>query len=330
MSGARSNVMPGTLRIASQKISGGKPQSAGADPGPACYALGGTTGTYDDPLSANEEFDPALGTWQIKAPMPSPRASLGVAVVDNKHQIVVHAEAYGAPQEHELLQPMVEGTRENLATIGTPSVFEQTKLTADSGFHTEKNMQLHMEQGIDAYVADTQFRKRDPRFAERDRYKERFKKEHAAYHGTTTVFTTRYFTMSDDARYCICPAGKRLHRNGANVIVKGKRAIKFRGNKADCRVCALRTKCLRYPDRTETRQVYFFQGRAPSLPESFTEKMKAQDIYGCGLQRAEGQVFNWFYEPTALADIPDPKDKTKMIRTAGSGTTVTKSGPWMT
>ena len=28
-------------------------------------------------------------------------------------------------------------------------------------------MQLLMEQGIDAYVADTQFRKRDPRFAER-------------------------------------------------------------------------------------------------------------------------------------------------------------------
>ncbi len=198
----------------------------------------------------------------------------GVAVVDDKHQIVVSAEAFGAPQEHELLQPMVEGTRENLAAIGSPDTFEKTKLTVDSGFHTEKNMQVLMAQGIDAYIADTQFRKRDPRFADRDRYKERFKKEHAAYHGTTTVFTTRYFTMSDDARYCICPAGKRLHRNGANVIVKGKRAIKFRGNKTDCRVCALRKKCLRYPDHTETRQVYFFQGRAPSLPESFTEKMK--------------------------------------------------------
>jgi transposase len=198
----------------------------------------------------------------------------GVAVVDDKHQIVVSAEAFGAPQEHELLQPMVEGTRENLAAIGSPDTFEKTNLTVDSGFHTEKNMQVLMAQGIDAYIADTQFRKRDPRFADRDRYKERFKKEHAAYHGTTTVFTTRYFTMSDDARYCICPAGKRLHRNGANVIVKGKRAIKFRGNKTDCRVCALRKKCLRYPDHTETRQVYFFQGRAPSLPESFTEKMK--------------------------------------------------------
>ena len=60
---------------------------------------------------------------------------------------------------------MVEGTRENLAAIGTPDVFEKTKLTADTGFHSETNMQLLMEQGIDAYVADTQFRKRDPRFA---------------------------------------------------------------------------------------------------------------------------------------------------------------------
>jgi multiple sugar transport system substrate-binding protein len=28
----------------------------------------------------------------------------------------------------------------------------------------------------------------------------------------------------------------------------------------------------------------------------FTEKFKAQEIYGCGLQRAEGQVFEWFYD----------------------------------
>jgi transposase len=160
----------------------------------------------------------------------------GVAVVDDKHQAIVHAEAFGAPQEHALLEPMVEGTRDNLAAIGTPDVFDKTKLTADSGFHSEANMQLLMEEGIDAYVADTQFRKRDPRFADRDRYKERFRKEQAAFLGTTTAYTTRYFTMSEDKSHCICPAGKRLHRNGANVIVNHKRvAIKFRGNKTDCR-----------------------------------------------------------------------------------------------
>jgi len=198
----------------------------------------------------------------------------GVAVVDDKHQVIVHAEAYGAPQEHELLQPMVEGTRENLAQIGSSDAFEQTKLTADSGFHSEKNMHMLMEQGIDAYVADTQFRKRDPRFLERDRHKERFKKEYAASHGTTTAYTIRNFTMSEDRTHCICPAGKRLYRNGGNVVVKGKRAIKFHGRKTDCQVCALRKKCLRHPDHSEGRQVYFFQGRAASLPETFTEKMK--------------------------------------------------------
>lgn len=194
----------------------------------------------------------------------------GVAVVDAKHQIIVHAEAYGAPQEHDLLQPMIEGARENFTALGDPDIFEETKLTADSGFHTEKNMQMLIEQNIDAYVADTQFRKRDPRFVERDRYKERFKKDYAAYHGTTTAYTVRNFTMSEDKTHCICPAGKRLHRNGGNVSVKGNKAVKFRGNKTDCLTCELRKKCLRYPDRTETRQVYFFQGR----PESFTEKMK--------------------------------------------------------
>jgi transposase len=194
----------------------------------------------------------------------------GVAMVDAKHQIVVHAEAFGAPQEQGLLLPMIEGARENFKTIGEPDVFEKTALTADSGFHSEKNMEMLAECQIDAYVADNQMRKRDPRFAERDRYKERFKKEYAAYHGTTTAFTVRQFTMSEDKTHCICPADKRLHRNGGNVTVNGNKAIKFRGNKTDCLICQLRKKCLRYPDRTETRQVYFFQGK----PESFTEKMK--------------------------------------------------------
>jgi hypothetical protein len=119
----------------------------------------------------------------------------GLAVVDAKHQIVVHAEAYGAPQEQDLLLPMIEGTKENFTAIGDPDVFETTKLTADSGFHSEKNMEMLTEQSLDAYVADNQMRKRDPRFADRDRYKERFKKEYAAHHGTTTAFTVRHFTI---------------------------------------------------------------------------------------------------------------------------------------
>jgi transposase len=41
----------------------------------------------------------------------------GVAVVDDKHQVIVHAEAFGAAQEHELFGPMIEGARKNLEGV---------------------------------------------------------------------------------------------------------------------------------------------------------------------------------------------------------------------
>ena len=119
----------------------------------------------------------------------------GVAVVDGKHQVIVHAEAFGAAQEHDLLIPMIEGTRENFEAIGKKQdVFKEAKLTADSGFHTEANMKEVMEQGIDAYIADTQFRKRDPRFSEVDKYKERFRKRGRSTTGWPT-YTGRTGTL---------------------------------------------------------------------------------------------------------------------------------------
>jgi len=199
-----------------------------------------------------------------------------VAVVDDRHQVIVHAEAFGVAQEHDLLIPMIEGTRENFEAIGNKQdIFEKAKLTADSGFHTEKNVQMLMEEDIDGYVADTQFRKRDPRFLDVDKYKEQFRKERAEYYGAADLYRPhRDFTISEDKTHCICPGGKRLYRNGGNVVVNAQRAIKFHGRKTDCRICELRERCLRHPDRTEARQVYFFQGRSESKPETFTEKMK--------------------------------------------------------
>src|SRR5262249_31570944 len=75
----------------------------------------------------------------------------GVATVDGKHQVIVHAEAFGQPQEHDLLEPMIQGTRENFEAIGVQGdIFEQAKLTADAGFHTEQNMKMLFDQQIDA------------------------------------------------------------------------------------------------------------------------------------------------------------------------------------
>lgn len=199
----------------------------------------------------------------------------GVAVVDEKTQVIVHAEAFGAAQEHDLLKPMIEGARDNFDAIGSKEdVFEKAKLVADSGYHTEANMQMVMEEGIDAYIPDTQFRKRDPRFADVDKYKERFRLEQRELTGAKMLYRAKDFTMSEDKRFCICPAGKRLYRNGSNVVLNDKTAIKFRSCKTHCRVCEVRERCLRHPDKSEVRQVCFIQGRVAEIAETFTEKMR--------------------------------------------------------
>ena len=48
---------------------------------------------------------------------------------------------------------------------------------------------------------------------------------------------------------------------------------KFEGAKRDCLPCPLRAKCLRYPERTATRQVALFAKHQAS-PLQFTERMK--------------------------------------------------------
>ena len=138
----------------------------------------------------------------------------GVAMVDSKHQVVIHAEATG-DSETAILKPMVEGTRENFKEIGKEvDIFKKAQLTGDTGFHSEKNMEMLIEEGIDAYIADNKFRHRDPRFSTADRHKERFNKEVAKRFDRAIIFQPRDFTVSPDKSFCICPAGKRMYKSG--------------------------------------------------------------------------------------------------------------------
>jgi transposase len=199
----------------------------------------------------------------------------GVAAVDGKHQIIVYAGAYGQGQEHDLLEPMIAGVRENFLAIGRQEdPFAEIKLAADSGFHSARNMEMLSEQQIDAYVADTQFRKRDPRFAEVDRYKERSRRERTRRFGHNRLFGTEDFRFGADLSYCLCPAGKRLYRSGGNVVTEGLRSVRFKGPKSACLPCSLRSQCLRHPERTEIRQVAYFHGRTETAKDCAVEKMK--------------------------------------------------------
>lgn len=203
-----------------------------------------------------------------------------VAAVDGKHQVIVHAGAHGEGQEHGLLKPSIEGLRENLKTLGQDDVVKSAALTADAGYASEDNMKYVFEQGIDAYIADTQFRKRDPRFKGAERHKQRARQER----GTPRLFRPDDFTYDEHNRRCICPAGKPLYRNGANVTIRGLTGIKFKAPLSACSACGLRAQCLRHPETTRVRQVVFFSGRSAGAGEKFTTKMKRKIDSALGKQ----------------------------------------------
>jgi transposase len=197
------------------------------------------------------------------AKMPSSHGVIqgynGVAMSDAAHQVVVAAEAFGEGQEHGLLAPMIEATRQNFVAIGEKkNVFEEAMLLADSGYHSEKNMQTVFEQGIDAYIADNKFRKRDPAFAAAEEHKRPIDRN-------KTLRTKRWFTPSDfvldeTTGKLMCPAGNELYvKNSKYQCDNGRLSgVQYAGWKTKCRACEIRSQCLR-KDTTEARQVVIFK-----------------------------------------------------------------------
>jgi transposase len=199
----------------------------------------------------------------------------GVACVDAKHPVIVHGEAFGEAQEHDLLRPMIEGAETHLQAIGRTHSFKTTKLTADSGFYNTANVTHLYQKGIDGYLPDVGFRKRDPRFAEVDRHRARARKDKEQYYGKMRrLYTSPDFHYDEATHTCICPAGKKLYSNGRALNLNGYEALRFRGTQRDCLPCTHRARCFKAPDRTEVRQVAIFTGRSKQTPPSYLDLMK--------------------------------------------------------
>ena len=200
----------------------------------------------------------------------------GLAVVDGHSQIVVHAEAHGTGYEAHLLAPLIEATRKDFAELQLDQdVFAHAKVTADSGFHSNVVVAAVEATGANAYIADRDYRKREPAFAGASRYKARDKKERGlrrkrereARESTgSKLFTVKDFIYDEANARCICPAGHKLYCSGKNMLFNGYRVASFKAPKTACRGCHLRERCLRHPDRTPHRQLTIIkhpEGPAP-------------------------------------------------------------------
>ena len=191
----------------------------------------------------------------------------GVAAVDCHHQIIVEAQAHGTGSEQALLMPVVKAT----AAMRTP----ETVITADNGYHSEANLKALAEAGIEAYIPDQDYRKRDERYADQAIHQQ--KPDPLADKRPKTVkaktFKPGDFQLADDLSHCLCPAGKRLYRTGKNCTLNGYASVRFQGALRDCEPCTRRHECLRTPDTTRARQVTFRQGKRDDTP-SHSDLMK--------------------------------------------------------
>ena len=194
------------------------------------------------------------------------------AIVDSKHQVIVHGEALGRGPDNENLTPVVDGAKENLESIGEPpDYFEDKILTADSSYHSIPNLNKCTEEKIDAYIPDNRFRNRDKRFASRVGYRPRSKK-----------FTFADYKYDRENDQFICPNGKRLKKHIKPKLQKGKILRVYVSNQSDCGCCQLRAKCVRVKDAKRRYLSYYADATGANISYTMIKKIdseKGRKIY---------------------------------------------------
>jgi len=199
-----------------------------------------------------------------------------IAINDDKHQIILQAQTWGSVGEQQTLKPAIEDLKKQLTELGTPETFNEAKFTADSGFHSEVNLEFMASTGLDAYMADTAFRSRNPLFKESDTYHtEQEKRRLKRSKGRPRLFNSDDFYFDKSTLTSRCPAGKEMWLSVKKVETAGRQYVRFSGYLKDCRVCPLQQKCMRKSPTKQGRQVQFEINKS-TKPISYTDKMRVK------------------------------------------------------
>ena len=194
------------------------------------------------------------------------------AIVDSKHQVIVHGQAIGRGADNANLPPVLDGAKQNLESIGKgKDYFKGKVLTADWSYHSITNIAKCNSEKLDAYIPDNKFRNRDKRFASRVGYRPRSKK-----------FSFADFAYDSDKDEYICPNGKALKRFGKAGRHKGKLIRRYVSAEADCRSCQHRAKCLQYKDAKARQLSYYADASGKNISQAMVEKIetpKGRRIY---------------------------------------------------
>jgi transposase len=199
------------------------------------------------------------------------------AMVDDKHQIIVAAEAMGNGQDHDNLKPMVDGAKENLKAIGKgDDPLQGVILSADANYHNNNNIKQCEDDNIDAYIPDPKFRKRDERFNDQDRFKDgvNMPKE-MQRNRKPPVFGIEHFSYDQERDVYICPKKALLCLETRHQVMHKTVYRVYRIKDDSCDECSLRKNCL-YNEKSRQRYLCIPQENEKDVPESLTPSQRMQ------------------------------------------------------
>jgi IS5 family transposase len=157
------------------------------------------------------------------------------ALVDGKHQVIIHGEAFGSGQDYNHLEPMVEGAKDNLEKIGQEDGYFRGKtFTADSNYHNQNNLKKCQDEQLDAYIPDIKYRKRDRRFKAQTRYHSQKSKK----------FVLQDFQYNEAKDQYTCPNDKLLKLKVRKLVQDHNIYRRYMADNNDCKRCSLNDRCI--------------------------------------------------------------------------------------
>jgi len=230
---------------------------------------------------------------RIKGPHGYIQGYNGIAIADSGSQVIVAAEAIGSGAESGCLPGMLDKLETHMQMVtGKKRPLRKSLVLGDTNYFSEDNLQEAKRRNIEVLIPDPQFRKRDPCFDDRKKYKDTNVKKY---------FGVEDFKYNKKEDCYTCPAGKVLpYKCAIEFKARGTRGKQYRSKKSVCSVCAMKGQCInRKEGKGEFRALFILQQR---YDENLSEKMREKidnpayrELYSRRMQIIEPVFANMAY-----------------------------------
>jgi transposase len=193
----------------------------------------------------------------------------GIALADEKNQVIIASEAFGTGPEQEVFEPVIEQAEENLQAVTEENEPLSGKtVLADAGYFSEHNLRTAAGKGIEAIIPDVNFRKRDERFTDR--------KAHA---GADYKFGAHDFSYEEKTNTYICPNGKSLKHIG-HAVLYGASGHRYQSKASECKDCPFTARCFLRKQSIRGRRTIFIsdKGEASNYSARMIQKIDRPEI----------------------------------------------------